>query len=89
MKEQTRYKFYWSGNSTGTGGVVVLLAKKWEKEVYEVQRVPDRILLLRMVVGKVVFAFICVYAPQAGLSVEEKDRFYEQLQGVVCKSISS
>ena len=88
MKEQTRYKFYWSGNSIGTGGVLVLLAKKWEKEVYEVQRVPDRILLLRMVVGKVVFAFICVYAPQAGLSVVEKDRFLSTATRSCCKSIS-
>ena len=61
--------------------------------MYEVQRVPDRILLLRMVVGKVVFAFICVYAlgdyaPRAGLSVVEKDRFLVTATRSCCKSIS-
>ena len=83
--KDSRSKFFWSGNSTGTGGVGVLLAEQWWEKVFEVKRVTDRILLLRMVVGKVVFAFICVYAPQAGHSAEEKDRFYEQLQAVAAE----
>jgi hypothetical protein len=66
--KDSHYKFFWSGNNKGTGGVGVLLAEEcWEK-VFEVVWVSDRILLLRMVIGKTVFAFVCVYAPQVSLS---------------------
>ena len=37
------------------------------------------------VIGKTVFVFVCVYAPQANLSEFEKDRFYQMLQCAVSK----
>ena len=81
--KDSKHKFFWSGNNKGTGGVGIALAEKWWEKVYEVQRVSDRIMLLRTVVGKLVFAIVSVYAPQVGRPKEEKDRFYEELQGVV------
>ena len=48
--------------------------------MFEVVRVSDRIILIRMTIGKTVFVFVCVYAPQANLSEFEKDRFYQMLQ---------
>ncbi|XP_045174424.2 craniofacial development protein 2-like [Mercenaria mercenaria] len=79
------YKFFWSGNDRGLGGAGILLAEKWVDKVFDVQRVSDRIILMRLVIGKVVFTFLSVYAPQSGLSETEKERFYDQLQGVVTK----
>ena len=38
-----------------------------------------------MTVGKTVFVFVCVYAPQTNLSDFEKDRFYQMLQCTVAK----
>ena len=38
-----------------------------------------------MTIGKTVFVFVCVYAPQANLSDSEKDRFYQELQSTVAK----
>ena len=46
-----------------------------------VVQVSDRIILIRMTIGKAVFAFVCVYAPHADLS----DRFYQELQSTVAK----
>jgi exonuclease III len=83
--KDSQFKLFWSGNEKGTGGVGVLLAEKWWEKIYDVQRVCDRILLVRLVIGKVACAFLCVYAPQSGLNDELKDRFYEQLQSVVAK----
>ena len=48
-------------------------------------RVSDRIILIRMTIGKTVFVFVCVYAPQANLSEFKKDRFYQMLQCTVAK----
>ena len=83
--KDSRYKFYWSGNDKGQGGVGVMLAEEWWENVFVVDRLSDRILLVRMHIGKAVFAFVCVYAPQVGLSEAEKDRFYDMLQTAVTK----
>ena len=47
--KDSRYKYFWSGNNEGSGGVGILLAEKWWEKVFEVQPVSDRILLVRMV----------------------------------------
>ena len=57
------YKLFWSGNDNATDGVGVLLAEEWWEKVFEVVRVSDRIILIRMTIDKTVFVFVCVYAP--------------------------
>ena len=79
------YKVFWSGNSEGTNGVGILLAKKWTDKVFEVQRPSDRIILLKLIIGKTVYTLVNVYAPQQGRPEAEKDRFYDQLNAVVAK----
>ena len=66
-----------------------MLAEKWWEKVFEVRRLSDRILLVRLVVGKVVFALVCVYASQVGLSEDVKSQFYEQLQSLIATVPSS
>ena len=78
--KDTNYKLYWCGNLTGQGGVAVLLHQRWIEKVFAVQRISDRILLLKLIVGKAVYSFISLYAPQKDLSAHEKERFYDQLQ---------
>ena len=81
----TRYKFFWSGNSQGLGGAGILLAESWIEKVFEVQRISDRIILIRLILGKAVFTFLSVYAPQTGLPDSDKERFYDQLQSTIAK----
>ena len=81
--KDSRFKMFWSGNDNGTGGVGILLTEEWWERVFEVVRVSDRIILTRMTIGKTVFVFVSVYAPQANLSEAEKDRFYQMLQCTV------
>ena len=83
--KDTEFKFLWCGNAEGTGGAGFLVAKKWADQIIEVQRASDRILLIKLILGKSVFSLISIYAPQSGLSAEIKERFYDQLQGVVAK----
>ena len=83
--KDSRFKLFWSGNDKGTGGVGVLLVEEWWEKVFGVVRVSNRIILIRMTIGKTVFVFVCVYAPQATLNEFEKDRFYQILQCAVSK----
>ena len=47
-----RYKLYWSRNDKGTADVGVFVAEEWIEKVFEVQRVSDRIILVRLIVGQ-------------------------------------
>ena len=50
--KDSRYKLFWSGNSKGTAGVGVFVAEKWIEKVFEVKRVSDRIILVKVIVGQ-------------------------------------
>ena len=70
------YKFFWVGCEEGISGVGVLVAEKWIDKVMEVNRVNERILVVRVIVGRKVLNIISVYAPQTGRNWEEKEEFY-------------
>ena len=83
--KDTRYKLYWSGNDKGTAGVGVFVAEEWIEKVFEVQRVSNRIILVKLIVGQRVVTFLSVYAPRSGLSDEVKDLFFDQLCAVTAR----
>ena len=77
--KDTRSKLCWSGNDEGTAGVGVFVVEEWIEKVFEVQRVSNRIILVKCIVGQRVATFLSVYAPQSGLSDEVKGLFFDQL----------
>ena len=80
------YKFFWVGCEEGVAGVGVLVAKKWINRVAEVRRVNERVMVLRLVIGKSLLNIVSVYAPQVGRTMVEKEEFYILL-GSVLKDI--
>ena len=79
----TGYKFFWVGNDQCTSGVSVLLAEKWVDKVYDIKRVSDRIMLIKLQLGEAVLRVLSVYASQTGLEESTKDAFYDSLQTVI------
>ena len=77
------YKFLWCGCEEGVAGVGFLVANRWVDKVIEVNRVSERIMVLRVRVGKAVLNLVSVYAPQVGRSMEEKEEFYISLGKVL------
>ena len=71
------------------GGVGILLAEKWVEAIFDAKRVSDRIMLIKLVVGKSIVTVLSVYAPQAGLDDSVKDLFYENLQWTLPKISAS
>ena len=61
--KDSEYKCYWSGNPKGTNGVAILLAEKWTKHVFEVQRPSDRIILLKLIIEKRLCTFSSQFMP--------------------------
>ena len=63
----------------------MFVAEEWIEKVFEVQRVSDRILLVKLIVGQRVVTLLSVYAPQSGLSDVDKDLFFDQLRAVTAR----
>ena len=63
--KDTRYKLYCSGNDKGTAGVEVLVAEGRIEKVFEVQKVSDGIILVKLIVG----LRVVTYAPQSSGAV--------------------
>ena len=53
-----------------------MVAEKWIDKVIEVKRISERIMVLRVTVGKSVLNIVSVYAPQVGRSTDEKEKFF-------------
>jgi hypothetical protein len=73
------YKFLWAGCEEGLAGVGMLVAEKWVEKVIEVKRISERIMVLRVTVGKSVLNI----APHVGRSTEEKEECYGVLGKVL------
>ena len=82
------YKFFWVGCEEGVSGVGVLVAGKWIDNVVEVKRASERVIVLRLAMGKTVLNVVSVYAPQVGRTAEEKEEFYILL-GKVLKEVGT
>ena len=68
-----KFKFFFCAR---TG---IMLSENWADKVIEVQRISDRIILLKLI------TFLSAYAPQVGRTGPDKERFYDQLQCPVAK----
>ena len=61
------------------------MAEEWIEKVFEVQRISDTIILVKLIVCQRVVTFLSVYAPQSGLSDEVKDLFFDPLRAVTAR----
>ena len=71
------------------GGVGILWAEKLVKAIFDAKRVSDRIMLIKLVVGKSIVTVLLVYAPQASLDDSMKGLFYENLHWTLTKISAS
>ena len=53
------------------------------QNVVEVVRHNDRIIQVKLVLGQNIYHVMSVYAPQVGLSAEEKEEFWEKLEDLI------
>ena len=72
-----KYKLFWKGCSEGVSGVRVIVSEEFTDKVIEVTRVSERLMMVKLIVGKCLMNVVAAYAPQTGRSQEEKDNFWE------------
>jgi hypothetical protein len=81
--EDTGFKFWYTGNTSTKNGVGIVLDKSLKDGVVDIKRQGDRIILVKLLVGDLIFNVISAYAPQIGINESVKMHFWEELNALV------
>jgi exonuclease III len=73
--EDTDFKLWYTGTTANKNGVGIVLDKTLKNGVVDIKRQGDRIILVKLLVGDLVFNIISAYAPQIGLNESIKRQF--------------
>ncbi|KAK3544202.1 hypothetical protein QTP86_008342 [Hemibagrus guttatus] len=77
------FKLFYYGVDSKRNGVGVVLKEEFVRNVLEVKRVSDRVMSLKLEIEGVMLNVVSGYAPQVGCEVEEKERFWSELDEVM------
>jgi hypothetical protein len=80
--EDTGFKIWYTGNMSTKNGVGIVFDKSL-KDGVDIKRQGDRIILVKLLIGDLVFNVISAYAPQIGLNESVKMQFWEELDALV------
>ena len=80
-----RYKVFWIGSENGNGGVGILLAEEWKEKSYDICRISDRLMMIKIAIENNIITVLSCYALQVGLDNTIKDAFYDLLSSTVNK----
>jgi exonuclease III len=81
--EDTGFKLWYIGNTSTKNSVCIVLDKSLNDGVVDIKRQGDRIILVKLLVGDLVFNVISTYAPQIGLNESAKMQFWNELDALV------
>jgi exonuclease III len=73
--KDTSFKLWYIGNTSTKNGVGIVLNKSLKDGVVDIKRQGERIILVKLLVGDLVFNVISGYAPQIGLIESVKMQF--------------
>ena len=74
-----RYKIFWSGSKDGYAGVGVMVSEEHLKSIVSVDRVNERLMMIKLVIGNRLTNVVSLYAPQVGREKDLKDAFWEEV----------
>ena len=73
------YKLWYVGLGDRRSGVGILVSNDILKQLVEVRRCNDRIMLVRIVVGEEIISIVSAYGPQIRLDEQVKRQFWDNL----------
>ncbi|KAK3511626.1 hypothetical protein QTP70_013648 [Hemibagrus guttatus] len=79
----TGFKLFYYGVDSKRNGVGVVLKEEFVRNVLEVKRVSDRVMSLKLEIEGVMLNVVSGYSPQVGCELEEKERFWSELDEVM------
>jgi hypothetical protein len=81
--KDTGFKFWYTGNMSTKNGIGIMLDKSFKHGVVDIKRQGDMIILIKLLVGDLVFNVISAYALQIDLNESVKMQFWEELDALV------
>lgn len=75
------YKLYYHGEDGTKNGVGIVLCEDLKDRVLAVERPCDRVMRVKLEIEGEVWNVISCYAPQTGCTEEEKEEFWEHIDG--------
>ena len=78
-------KIFYNGADGRKNGIGIVVREELAESVLEVKRVSDRLMAMKLEVNGSIL--VSAYAPQVNNSIEEKNNFWEDLDGLI-ESIS-
>ncbi|KAK3573105.1 hypothetical protein QTP86_013220 [Hemibagrus guttatus] len=79
------FKLFYYGVDSKRNGVGVILKEEFVRNVLEVKRVSDRVMSLKLEIEGEMLNVVSGYAPQVGCELEEKERFWSELDEVLIR----
>lgn len=77
----SKYKMFWVGNNFGLGGVRIVVARNWIDKIFDMECVNDRLMMIKLFIGKQILAVVSTYTKQQRLAEE----FHKDLISLVSK----
>ncbi|KAK3561333.1 hypothetical protein QTP86_030634, partial [Hemibagrus guttatus] len=77
------FKLFYYGVDSKRNVVGVVLKEEFVRNVLEVKRVSDRVMSLKLEIEGVMLNVVSGYAPQVGCELEEKEKFWSELDEVM------
>jgi exonuclease III len=81
--EDTGFKLWYTGNTSIKNDVGIVLDKSLKDGVVDIKCQRDMIILVKLVVGDLIFNVISAYMPQIDLNESVKMQFWEELDVLV------
>jgi hypothetical protein len=81
--EDTGFKLWYTCTTANKNRVGIVLDKSLKDGVVDIKRQGDRIILVKLLIGDLIFNVISAYAPQIGLNESIKRQFWDQLDALV------
>jgi exonuclease III len=73
--KDTSFKLWYTGNTSTKNGVGIMLDKSLKDGVMDIKRQGDRIILVKLLIGDLIFNVISTYVSQIGLNESIKMQF--------------
>ena len=77
------YKLFCNGADARKNGIGIVVRDELAESILEVKRVPDRLMAMNLEVKRSILNIVSAYAPQVNNSMEEKNDFWEDLDGLI------
>lgn len=77
------YKLFYHGLDGKRNGVGVIVKEEYARHVVEVKRESDRLMCVKVEIEGVMINVVSGYAPQVGCELEEKEKFWNELDRVI------